>query len=264
MTSKNSFDTTVVVASTGGSTAAGSYNVDNQPPANASDTGWINDDDQDISVTAAPATLPESGPGGFTFTLTRTVDSTGIPLGIGGTFGIADNPLEFPVTVNFSLAGTATCTGNVDYAVSGPTVTYDNTLCTGTVTFDAGILVPGLPATSVTRTVTVTPTNDAAPENNETVIFQITNPTAPNVYGVGSPNNNYVAPPPANSTATVTITNDDFQVFVTVDATSRVEGSTPPAGDEGGIFTYTFTRVLTSRPPLVVREPLVTLHPSAE
>ena len=112
-----------------------------------------------------------------------------------------------PLTVNFSVGGTATF--NTDYTQTGA-ATF--TATDGTVTFGAG---------NTTATVTVDPTADNAVEPNETVILTLTAGTG---YNVANP-----------STATGTITNDDAEVTLAV---------APLAVDEDGApnLVYTFTR----------------------
>src|SRR6185369_15089087 len=95
------------------------------------------------SVAVAPLSTSEDGATNLVYTFTRS----------GVTAG--------PLTVNFSIGGTATF--NTDYTQ------------TGTVTFSAG---------SSTATVTVDPTADNTVESDETVILTVTAGTG---YNVGAP-----------------------------------------------------------------------------
>ncbi len=208
---------------------AGVYNVDTTPvggvPAQAANitTGFINDDDEDVSVTVAGSPISEAGPGALTYNLTRTANSAGA----NQVDGI--NPTGDAITVNFTLSGTAACNGTADYTVSGAGVTYPvgaPANCQGTVAIAANVLAAA---------VTVTPTNDLVPENQETVIFTINaNGTQ---YGVGSPN-----AAGTNAAATAQITNDDFQVIV--------NGAVPAGVLEDGAtnLVYTFTRIGDNAP----------------
>jgi Ca2+-binding RTX toxin-like protein len=157
-------------------------------------TGTINNDDTDVSVAVSPSAVTEDGATNLVYTFTRN--------------GVTSSPL----TVNFSIGGTATF--NTDYTQTGA-ATF--TPPTGTVTFTAG---------NSTATVTVDPTADGAAEADETVILTLTAGTG---YNVVSP-----------SSATGTITNDDTEVSVAVSPSSVLE-------DGPTNMVYTFTRVgLTS------------------
>jgi len=126
-------------------------------------TGTITNDDAGVSVAVSPLTVPEDGAANLVYTFTRSGANTD------------------PVTVNFTVGGTATF--NSDYTQTGAaTFTATN----GTVAFAAG---------SSTATVTIDPTADTTVEPDETVILTVTSGTG---YGVGSP-----------SAATGTIVNDD-------------------------------------------------------
>src|SRR6185295_10052219 len=112
-----------------------------------------------------------------------------------------------PLTVNFTIGGTATF--NTDYTQTGAATFVPPN---GTVTFGAG---------NSTATVTVDPTADITSEPDETVILTLAAGTG---YDVGAP-----------STATGTIVNDDVAVSVAV---------SPIAVNEDGPtnLVYTFTR----------------------
>jgi Ca2+-binding RTX toxin-like protein len=165
--------------------AAGSdYNIG--APSTA--TGTINNDDTTVSVAVSPLAADEDGATNLVYTFTRS-DSSG------------------PLTVNFSIGGTATF--SADYAQTGA-ATF--TPPTGTVTFADG---------SLTATVTVDPASDLTVEPDETVILTVTAGTG---YTVGAP-----------ASATGTITNDDTDVSVAVSPLSTAE-------DGAGNLVYTFTR----------------------
>ena len=160
----------------------------------ASATGTITNDDTDVSVAVSPLSTTEDGAGNLVYTFSRN--------------GVTTSPL----TVNFSIGGTATF--NTDYTQTGAA---SFTPPTGTVTFGAG---------SSTATVTVDPTADGAAELDETVILTVTAGTG---YNVAAP-----------SSATGTIINDDTEVSVAVSPSSVLE-------DGATNMVYTFTRVgLTS------------------
>ncbi|CCI28609.1 Similar to tr/Q8YRU7/Q8YRU7 (fragment) [Microcystis aeruginosa PCC 9809] len=122
-------------------------------------TGTItNDDFPSITLAVSPSSVTEDGTTNLVYTFTRS--------------GVTTNPL----TVNYTLGGTATL--NTDYTRTGTT---------NTVTFAAG---------SSTATVTVNPTADTTVESDETVILTLAAGTG---YTVGT-----------TTAVTGTITNDDF------------------------------------------------------
>ncbi len=133
--------------------AAGTgYNVSS--PSSA--TGTIANDDADVSVAVAPASVAEDGATNLVYTFTRT----------GFTAGA--------LTVNFSVGGTAVFGPSPDdYTQTGAT-TYTTT--SGSVTF-----APGSP----TATVTVDPEVDLIAEADETVVITL---TAGASYNAVSPN----------------------------------------------------------------------------
>ena len=121
-------------------------------------TGTItNDDFPSITLAVSPSSVNEDGTTNLVYTFTRS--------------GVTTNPL----TVNYTIGGTATL--NTDYTRTGTT---------NTVTFAAN---------SATATVTVDPTADTTIEPNETVILTLAAGTG---YTIGTPN-----------AVTGTITNDD-------------------------------------------------------
>ncbi|MBE5228982.1 MAG: endo-1,3-1,4-beta-glycanase ExsH [Microcystis aeruginosa PMC 728.11] len=145
-----------------------------------------------VSVTLAvsPSSVTEDGTTNLIYTFTRN--------------GVTTNPL----TVNYTLGGTATL--NTDYTRTGTT---------NTVTFAAN---------SATATVTVDPTADTTVEPDETVILTLATGTG---YTVGTPN-----------AATGTITNDDLpSVTLAVSPASVTEDGTTNL-----VYTFTRTGVTTN------------------
>ncbi|WP_159294920.1 beta strand repeat-containing protein, partial [Microcystis aeruginosa] len=142
-----------------------------------------------ITLAVSPASVTEDGTTNLVYTFTRT--------------GVTTNPL----TVNYTLGGTATL--NTDYTRTGTT---------NTVTFAAG---------SATATVTVDPTADTIVESNETVILTLATGTG---YTVGTPN-----------AATGTINNDDTRVTLAVAPSSVTEDGTTNL-----VYTFTRTGVTTN------------------
>jgi hypothetical protein len=141
-------DETVILTSTSGT----GYNVSS--PSSA--TGTITNDDADVSVTVAPASVAEDGAANLVYTFTRSNISGGA------------------LTVNFSVGGTATFGASPDdYTQTGAT-TYTTT--SGTVTFAPG---------SLTATVTVNPETDVTNEPDETIVITL---TAGASYNAVSPN----------------------------------------------------------------------------
>jgi hypothetical protein len=165
----------------------------------AAATGTITNDDTDVTVAVSPSSVEEDGAPNLVYTFTRA--------------GVTNAPL----TVNFSVGGTATF--NTDYTQTGA-ATF--TALDGTVTFATG---------NTTATVTVDPTTDTVVEPNETVILTLTTGTG---YNIANP-----------STATGTITNDDADVSIAV---------APSAVEEDGVpnLVYTFTRTGDTTGTLVV------------
>ena len=150
-------------------------------------TGTItNDDLPSITLAVSPSSVTEDGTSNLVYTFTRT--------------GVTTNPL----TVNYTLGGTATL--NTDYTRTGTT---------NTVTFAAG---------SSTATVIVDPTADTTVESNETVALTLATGTG---YTVGTPN-----------TVTGTITNDDVTLpSITLSLNYSGISESSPSN-----FVYTFTR----------------------
>ncbi len=137
-------------------------------------TGTITNDDTSVTLAVSPASVTEDGTTNLVYTFTRS--------------GVTTNPL----TVNYTIGGTATL--NTDYTRTGTN---------NTVTFAAG---------SSTATVTIDPTADTIVESNETVILTLAAGTG---YTIGTPN-----------AATGTITNDDTSVTLAVSPASVTEDGT--------------------------------------
>ncbi|MCA2516867.1 MULTISPECIES: Calx-beta domain-containing protein, partial [unclassified Microcystis] len=134
-----------------------------------------------ITLAVSPSSVTEDGTTNLVYTFTRTGSTTN------------------PLTVNYTLGGTATL--NTDYTRTGTT---------NTVTFAAG---------SSTATVTVDPTADTTIESNETVALTLTAGTG---YTVGT-----------TTPVTGTITNDDFPQL-SINNITVVEGL-----DNNAILTVT-------------------------
>ncbi|GCL52273.1 hemolysin-type calcium-binding region protein [Microcystis aeruginosa NIES-3804] len=147
-------------------------------------TGTITNDDTSVTLAVSPASVTEDGTTNLVYTFTRS--------------GVTTNPL----TVNYTIGGTATL--NTDYTRTGTN---------NTVTFAAG---------SSTATVTVDPTADTIVESNETVILTLAAGTG---YTIGTPN-----------AATGTIANDDTSVTsqLSINDITVVEGK-----DNNAILTVT-------------------------
>ncbi|GBL10997.1 poly(beta-D-mannuronate) C5 epimerase 5 [Microcystis aeruginosa Sj] len=142
-----------------------------------------------ITLAVSPASVTEDGTTNLVYTFTRT--------------GVTTNPL----TVNYTLGGTATL--NTDYTRTGTT---------NTVTFAAG---------SATATVTVDPTADTTVESDETVALTLATGTG---YTVGT-----------TTAVTGTINNDDTRVTLAVSPASVTEDGTTNL-----VYTFTRTGVTTN------------------
>ncbi len=167
-------------------------------------TGTILNDEGSVSLSISPASVVENSATDLVYTFNRS------------TF------VSSPVTVNFTVAGTAVF--NTDYTVSAPTgttITFDGT--TGTIVFGSGI---------TSRTLRITPIGDSAQELDEDIAITLqdgtgyTSETIDPVVG--------------------TILNDDATVTLLVAPGSVAEdGSTP--------LTYTFNRVGATSDALTVK-----------
>jgi len=149
----------------------------------------VEEDSPTITLTLSPASVTEDGTTNLVYTFTRS--------------GVTTNPL----TVNYTLGGTATL--NTDYTRTGTN---------NTVTFAAG---------SAFATLSVDPTADTIVESNETVILTLASGTG---YTVGTPN-----------AATGTITNDDTSVTLAVSP-----GSVTEDGTTNLVYTFTRSGVTTN------------------
>ncbi|GCA93115.1 beta strand repeat-containing protein [Microcystis aeruginosa] len=147
-----------------------------------------------ITLAVAPSSVNEDGTSNLIYTFTRTGSTTN------------------PLTVNYSVAGTAT--NGTDYT-SIPT----------SVTFAAG---------SATATVTVNPTADTTIEPNETVILTLAAGTG---YTIGT-----------TTAVTGTITNDD----VTLPSITLAVSPSSVTEDGTTNLVYTFTRSGVTTNPLTV------------
>ncbi len=145
-----------------------------------------NDDLPSITLAVSPSSVTEDGTTNLVYTFTRS--------------GVTTNPL----TVNYTLGGTATL--NTDYTRTGTT---------NTVTFAAG---------SSTATVTVDPTADTTVESDETVILTLATGTG---YTVGT-----------TTPVMGTITNDD----VTLPSITLAVAPSSVTEDGTTNLVYTFTR----------------------
>jgi Ca2+-binding RTX toxin-like protein len=112
-------------------------------------TGTIVNDDTNVTLAVAPATVNEDGTTNLVYTFTR--------------LGVTTNAL----TVNYGVGGTATLA--TDYTQTGAA---SFTATTGTVTFAAG---------ATTATVTIDPTPDITVEANETVALTLASGSGYNI-----------------------------------------------------------------------------------
>src|SRR6185436_7400847 len=156
-------------------------------------------DQPDVTVAVSPSSVLEDGAPNLVYTFTR------------------EGSTAAPLTVNFSVGGTATF--NTDYTQ------------TGAATFNASSGTVTIPAGSSTATVTLDPTADTTVESNETAILTVTSGAS---YDVGVP-----------AAASGTITNDDTDVSVAVSPSAVNEDDAPN-------LVYTFTRNGVTSSPLTV------------
>ena len=137
-----------------------------------------------------------------------------------------------PAVFTFSRTGATTGSLTVNYAVTGTaTPGADYTTLTGSVTIPAG---------SSSTTVNVQPVDDNISESLETVIVTI------------SSNAGYIIDP-ANTTATVSIIDDDVQIVnvIATDATAAEVDLTVP-GAKADTATFLVTRTGDTSQPLTV------------
>lgn len=142
-----------------------------------------------VSVTVRPSSVVEDGGSSITYTITRT------------------GFLRDPLTVNFSLSGTAQ--RGVDYTTVGGIITDDR----GNITLPAGI---------ASGVIVVTPLEDNLDEPNETVILNLQNGRG---YSIDLD----------RGSATGQIIDDEAVVTLEVSPEVTVE-------DSGVALVYTFTR----------------------
>lgn len=170
--------------------------------ATASASGTILNDDIGtfVAVSVAPSDVSESGSGSLIYTFQRSGDSS------------------LPVTVDFSVSGTATI--KKDYLLNGADSLNGPR---GSISFAAG---------QTTKTVTVTPKSDKTIEDDETIVL-IVSPSA--AYSTG-----------AQSSATGAIIDDDLP-----EVTLKVS---PKKVDEAGSknLVYRFSRKGPRTRPLAV------------
>ncbi|MCA0232113.1 MAG: BspA family leucine-rich repeat surface protein [Bacteroidetes bacterium] len=199
----------------------------------------------------------------FTYVLipaVRVTSSLGSITEDGGTnlrytFTLSSAATTSPLTINFSVGGTATpkytgdaVTSSTDYQIIGAS----------TFTSSGGSVI--IPSGSTSAYVEVDPYVDLLVESNETVSLTITSGTN---YTIGTP-----------SSATSTITNDDFpDMNIKGNNTSIADGSTTPSltnftdfGEQmvtTGMIERTFTIENTGSPYLLLTgNPLVAISGS--
>lgn len=158
-----------------------------------------------ITVAVAPATIAENAVGLITYTFTRSAPFT--------------TPLADPLTVNYSVAGTAAPLGE-DYTG----VPFD--IAQRTVTFAAN---------SATATLVLDPVADLIGELTESVIIRVA--TGPN-YTAGTP-----------SSATASITNAGGVTIPVVSITTQVASTT---SDSPAPLVYRISRTGNTGAPLTV------------
>jgi Ca2+-binding RTX toxin-like protein len=115
---------------------------------------------------------------------------------------IRDGDANTPLTVNFSVSGTA---GSGDFTVDDSPVAVTFSGTTGTLTLGTGV---------TSFDLNVTPTGDDLVELDETVLVNVEAQTTGNIYNVGVP-----------ATGTGTIENDDAAT-ISISAPSIAEGGT--------------------------------------
>ncbi|HEX6828610.1 MAG TPA: Calx-beta domain-containing protein, partial [Burkholderiales bacterium] len=173
--------------------AAGTGYTVAAPPANQA-SGFIRASDPPVvSISVAPAAVNEGGT--FVYTVTRS------------------QAAAVPLTVNFTVAGTATA--GVDYTSPGTSVV--------------------IPANATSATVSVPTINDPTTEPNETVVLSIA--ARPGVY--------LIAAAPANRASGLIRASD-----AVVNATVSI--GAPAAVTEGGILTFPVSRAAATASALTV------------
>ncbi len=145
------------------------------------------------------------------FTIQPTVGQTGEGSSTAGLFTITPSgPIAAPITVNFTIGGSATNGDDYTLANGGGNLTNGS----GTVTFNPG---------DTNKTITVTPVQDTDPESTETVLVSLDPVTG--VYGVE----------PTARRATVRILDDEpSDVYISASDSLAQEvgsdGNPDPAG----------------------------------
>ncbi|HEV7866316.1 MAG TPA: hypothetical protein VGO90_01440 [Chthoniobacteraceae bacterium] len=142
----------------------------------------VQSDDASVSVAVAPPSVTENGGAGLVYTFTRTGDTAAA------------------LSVNFTVGGTATLTG--DYTAASAAADFTFGTGNGTITIAAG---------QTSGTVTLGAENDTLVEGSETTVLGV----AP---GAG------YTPNPA--LATSTITDNDFATLAFTSPTSTVNEAT--------------------------------------
>jgi glucose/arabinose dehydrogenase len=208
--------TSVVIA---GGSATGTVTID--PTLDAT----IESDETVTLTLAADAAYTVGTGGAVTATITNDDFAPGLP-----TVTVARTPASVledgAPTMTFTFTRTGSTAGSlvVDYTISGTAVNGTDYL-----TIPSSITIAG---GSATGTVVIDPTADATIEADETVILSIASSAN---YTVGAP-----------STATGTITNDDFPT-VTI---ARSSGN--PLEDGAGNMVFTVTRTGSTAAALTV------------
>ena len=168
----------------------------------------LNDDVGQVTIDSdRPTTEEDGGAGG---NRGRFVISLSTPNNTGA-----------PITVNYTLSGSATATGaGQDYSVSGTS---------GVITF---------PANDDVETILITPVDDILVEGDETVVLTLNSVSSP-AYEIGTP-----------GADTVTILDDDtFTASIAATDNAAAETNT---GTNGGLFTISLNQVNNSGAGIVV------------
>ncbi|WP_165869247.1 Calx-beta domain-containing protein [Maribacter algicola] len=168
----------------------------------------LNDDVGQVTIDAdRPTTEEDGGAGG---NRGRFVISLSSPNNTGA-----------PITVNYTLSGSATATGaGQDYSVSGTS---------GVITF---------PVNDDTENILITPVDDILVEGNETVVLTLNSVSSP-AFEIGTPGSD-----------TVTILDDDtFTASIAATDNAAAETNT---GTNGGLFTISLNQVNNSGAGIVV------------